>query len=103
MIAGMAGAGPELPSAARVLGGILVTLALAAGGIVAMKRVLAKTNGRWASPQGIRVAGKAILSSSLRAHLLEIDAARVLVVEGRNGIGLTVLPTPQEQPREAAK
>lgn len=99
----MAGAGPELPSAARVLGGILVTLALAAGGIVAMKRVLAKTSGRWTSPHGIRIAGKAVLGSSLRAHLLEIDAARVLVVEGRNGIGLTVLPTPQEQPREAAK
>lgn len=103
MITGIgSNAGLGLPSAARVLAGIVITLALACGAIVLLKRVLLKADRSWTS-HGIRIVGKAALGSSLRAHLLEVDAARVLVVEGRSGVGLTVLPSPSEQPREAAK
>ena len=92
MIGGMSGSGGlELPSAMRIVGGVLLTLALAVGGIVALRRVLLKTDSRWTSP-GIRLLGKAIVTPSLRAHLLEVDASRILVVEGRSGIGMTVLP-----------
>jgi flagellar biogenesis protein FliO len=93
LIVGMSGGGGlALPSVTRVAAGVLVTLALAFGGIMVMKRILLKTDGRW-SPHGFRILGKAILGPSLRAHLIEVEAARVLVVEGRTGIGLTVLPT----------
>lgn len=104
MIEGMTGGGGlALPSVTRMLTGIVITLALAFGGIVAMKRVLLRTDGRWAF-HGIKVVGRASLGSSVRAHLLEVGASRVLVVEGRSGIGLTVLPPgSQEQPHEAAK
>lgn len=96
------GGGLALPSVTRMLTGIVITLALAFGGIVAMKRVLLRTDRRWVS-HGIKVVGRASLGS-VRAHLLEVDASRVLVVEGRSGIGLTVLPAgAQERPHEAAK
>lgn len=96
MIAGLTGAGGlALPSPMRVVAGVAITLVLALGGILALRRVLMKAEGRW-SPQGIKVLGKAVLGPSIRAHLLEVDASRVLVVEGRGGIGVTLLPAREQ-------
>lgn len=99
MITGMSGGGGlEWPSITRVIAGVVVTLALAFGGIMMMKRVLLKTQGRWPS-HGIKSIGKAVLGPGLRAHLVEVDTARVLVVEGRTGMALAVLPaSPQSRP-----
>lgn len=82
----------------RVVAGVVITLGLALGGIVALKKILLKTDGRFSS-QGMKILGRAVLGTSLRAHLLEVDASRVLVVEGRSGIALTVLPgeTPSDK------
>jgi len=77
----------------RVVAGVVITLVLALGGIVALKKMLLKADGRWSS-HGIRILGKAALGPSVRAHLLQVDASRVLVVEGRGGLGVTLLPPP---------
>src|SRR6185437_17021363 len=83
LIAGLPGGGGlALPSPMRVVAGVVITLVLALGGIVALKKMLLKADGRWSS-HGIRILGKAALGPSVRAHLLQVDASRVLVVEGR--------------------
>jgi flagellar biogenesis protein FliO len=94
--------GMPLPSAMRVVAGVLITLGLALGGIVALKKLLLKTDGRFSS-QGMRILGRAVLGSSLRAHLLQVEASRVLVVEGRSGIAITVLPCAVQDDERKAK
>lgn len=90
-----------MPSPMRVVAGVVITLALALGGIVALKKMLLKADGRWSS-QGIRILGKAALGPSVRAHLLQVDTTRVLVIEGRSGIGVTLLPPAPEQSGKAS-
>lgn len=98
MIAGLPGGGGlALPSPMRVVAGVVITLVLALGGIIALKKMLLKADGgRWSS-HGIKILGKAALGPAVRAHLLQVDASRVLVVEGRGGIGVTLLPPAPEQ------
>jgi flagellar biogenesis protein FliO len=102
-IGGMsAPSGPDLPSPLRVVGGIVLTLALAVGGIVVLKRVQAKGGTPW-NTQGIKVLARTTVGPSLRAHVLEIASSRVLVVEGRNGIGVTLLPREAHEAKEGAE
>lgn len=85
----------------RVVAGVVITLVLALGGIVALKKMLLKTHSRW-NAHGIKILGKAALGPSVRAHVLQVDASRVLVVEGRGGIGITLLPPAPEQSGKAS-
>jgi flagellar biogenesis protein FliO len=82
-----------LPSATRVVMAVVVTLALAAGTLVLVKRFLPKYVGRMDyAGNTIKVLARASISRSLRVHVIEVDASRVLIVEGRGGIELAVLP-----------
>jgi hypothetical protein len=84
-----------MPSMTRVVMAAMVTIALAAGTLVLVKRVLPRYTGRVNhSGDTIKVLARTSISRSLSAHLIEVDATRVLVVEGRTGIELTVLPRP---------
>ena len=88
-----------LPSAARVVTAVVVTLALAAGTLVLVKRYLPKYAGRVGyAGNVIKVVAHSSISRSLRVHVIEVDTNRVLIVEGRGGIGLTVLHQPPPQP-----
>jgi flagellar biogenesis protein FliO len=82
-----------LPSVFRVVTAALVTIALAAGTLVLLKRFLPKYLGR-ASETGssIKVLARVNLSRTLQVHLVDVEANRVLIVEGRTGIELAVLP-----------
>lgn len=102
-IVGMrAQSGPELPSPLRVVGGIVLTLALAVGGIFVLKRIQAKGGTPW-NTQGIKVLARTTVGPSLRAHVLEIASCRVLVIEGRSGIGVTLLPQEAREAKESVE
>jgi flagellar biogenesis protein FliO len=84
-----------MPSATRVVAAVIVTLALAAGTLVLVKRFLPKYAGRLDyAGNAIKVLARSSISRSLRVHLIEVDTSRVLIVEGRAGIELAVLPQP---------
>jgi hypothetical protein len=85
---------PELafPSMTRVVVAVVITLGLAAGAIVLLKRLVPGMAVRRTQGGDIKVLAHTNVTTSLRAHVLEIDATRVLIVEGRNGIGLALLP-----------
>jgi hypothetical protein len=84
-----------MPSMTRVVAAVVVTLALAAGTLMLVKRFLPKYTGSVDSAgHSIKVLARANISRGLQAHLVEVDASRILIVEGRTGIELTVLPPP---------
>ncbi len=92
-----------MPGAGRIIIAVLVTLALALGSLVLAQRYLPKL---LRSPEfaghNIKVLARAPISRSVTAHLVQVDTQRVLVVEGRAGIELTVLPAAvnsESQPR----
>ncbi len=95
-----------MPSLWRVMIAVMVTLALAAGTLVLVKRYLPKWSA-WSGRPGvaghaIKVLARTPISRSLTAHLVEVDAHRVLIVEGRAGIQLTLVPAStaaESQPR----
>jgi hypothetical protein len=92
---------PELalPSVTRVIVAATITLGLAAIAIVLLKRLAPNTAARRTGGGVIRVLARANVTTGLRAHVVEIDATRVLIVEGRNGVGLTLLPKPDSGER----
>ena len=89
-----------LPSATRVVMAVIVTLALAAGMLVLVKRYLPKYLGRVdATGNMIKVLARSSISRSLHVHLVEVDGSRVLIVDGRGGTELAVLPESRSQAR----
>jgi hypothetical protein len=68
------------------------------GGLVALKRFMPNITVRRTPGNLVKVLGRAHITPSLQAHVLEIDAARVLVVEGRRGLSVTIL-TPDADSR----
>jgi hypothetical protein len=88
-----------LPSATRVVMAVIVTLALAAGTLALVKRYLPKYAGRMDySGNVIKVLARSSMSRTLRVHVIEVDNNRVLIVEGRGGVELAVLPQHQPPP-----
>jgi flagellar biogenesis protein FliO len=88
-----------LPSAMRVVTAVIVTLALAAGTLVLVKRFLPKYTGRMDyAGNVIKVLARSSISRTLRVHVIEVDSNRVLIVEGRGGVELAVLPQHQPPP-----
>jgi flagellar biogenesis protein FliO len=85
---------PDLafPSMTRVVVSVVIALALAAGVLYLLKRFLPNIGVRGVHDGFIKVLGRAHLTPRLQAHVLQIDSTRVLVVEGRHGVNLTVLP-----------
>jgi flagellar biogenesis protein FliO len=95
---------PELglPSMTRVILAVVVTLSLAAAAIVLLKRFLPGTAARRTQGGVIKVLARTNVTSSLHAHVLEIDSTRVLIVEGRNGVSLTLLPRTDSNEKSAS-
>jgi hypothetical protein len=85
---------PELPfpSMTRVIVAAVITLGLAAGVLLLLKRYLPSLAARRTNGGVIKVLARTNVTSSLYAHVIEIDTTRVLIVEGRNGVTLTLLP-----------
>jgi hypothetical protein len=101
-ISGMGeGGGLALPSPIRVAAGLALTLVLAVGGIIIVKRFQPKGKSSW-NGQGVKVLARTTVAPSLRAHVLEVASCRILVVEGRSGIGMTLLPADAREAKESA-
>jgi len=81
-----------LPSMTRVIVSVIIALALAAAVIYLLKRFLPNIGVRGVHDGFIKVLGRAHVTARLQAHILQIDSTRVLVVESRHGVNLTVLP-----------
>lgn len=95
---------PELPfpSLMRIVVAAVITLALAVGVIVLLKRLAPGIGVHRANGSVIKVVARTNVTPNLRAHVLEIDASRVLIVEGRNGTALTLLPRAEPNEKETA-
>ena len=85
--------GLPFPSVTRVVTAAIVTIVLAVAILVGARRLLpGVTNRREKSGETIKVIARSSVGRSLQVHLLEVDASRVLIVEGRGGVELAVLP-----------
>jgi hypothetical protein len=82
------------PSVGRVVLGFLFTVGLAVGFAFVLRR-------GWGWPlllrrktlnSRMRVVDRAAVSRTLTVHLVEVDGARVIIAEGRGGVGVSVLP-----------
>jgi len=80
-----------IPGLGRVVLGFLITAALAIGAAYAIRRFWPGIAVRGASGKRVRPLGHAAVSRTLTVHLVEVDGTRVVVAEGRNGVGLTTL------------
>jgi flagellar biogenesis protein FliO len=86
-----------LPSMTRVVVAIIVTLGVVVAALVVFKRWLPDLAPRRPNTGVIKVLGRTHVTPALQAHLLEVGATRVLVVESRHGVNLTVLPAADEK------
>ncbi len=84
---------PELSLALilRIVAAMVATLLLAAGSLLLLRRLAPRFATRRLGGD-IKVLAGANVTGHLRAHVIEYDSMRILVVEGRSGIGLTLLP-----------
>jgi hypothetical protein len=80
------------PSVARVVAGFVITALIAAGAALALRKAWPLLSSRATSSANIRPLGRTALSRTLTVHLVEIEGVRVLMVEGRGTVGMTVLP-----------
>ncbi|HWW21064.1 MAG TPA: hypothetical protein VNZ06_09690 [Steroidobacteraceae bacterium] len=83
-----------LPSASRVIIGVAITFALAVGAIVLIRRFAPNAATRWGggSTSSIKLLARTQLSRTLCAQVVEFESTRILIVEAREGVGLTLLP-----------
>ena len=93
VISGMGGQ-PDagLPSMGRMIVAVVITLGLMVGALFAMRRYLPNITLRRSPGTLVKVLGRTHVTPGLQAHVLEIAATRVLVVESRRGLSVTVLP-----------
>ena len=91
-----------IPGLGRVVVGFLITAGLAIGAAHAIRRFWPGMLTRGVSGKRVRSLGHAAVSRTLTVHLVEVDGARVVIAEGRAGIGLTTLladaPSPPTGP-----
>jgi hypothetical protein len=82
------------PSLWRIVAGLLLTLALAAGIPLAIRRLWPALLERRSLTGAIRPVDRAAVSASLTVHLVEVDGVRMVIAEGRHGIDMAMLPAP---------
>ena len=83
------------PSVARVVFGFLVTVALAVGVAFVLRRgwpVWPLVLGRKPPGSGMRSIERAAVSRTMTVHLVEVEGTRVIIAEGRSGVGIAVMP-----------
>jgi flagellar biogenesis protein FliO len=83
-----------IPGLGRVVLGFVITAGLAIGVAYAIRRFWPGMLTRGVAGRRVRPLGHAALSRTLTVHLVEVDGARVVIAEGRAGIGLTTLDSP---------
>jgi hypothetical protein len=80
------------PSVGRVVFGFLITVALAVGVAFVLRRGWPLVLRRNSLGSGIRSLDRAAVSRTLTVHLVEVEGTRVIIAEGRSGVGITLVP-----------
>jgi hypothetical protein len=80
------------PSVARVVFGFLLTVGLAVGVAFVLRRGWPLVLRRKRLGSRISSLDRAAVSRTMTVHLVEVDGARVIIAEGRSGVGITLAP-----------
>jgi hypothetical protein len=80
------------PSVARVVFGFLLTVGLAVGVAFVLRRGWPLVLRREPLGSRVRSVDRAAVSRTLTVHLVEVDGARVIIAEGRSGVGIAPAP-----------
>jgi hypothetical protein len=80
-----------LPGIGRVVFGFLVTVALACAIVYALRRWLPRFAARTGSDVS-RLSVQTSVRNGARFHIVTLDRQTILVVEGKNGTAMTILP-----------
>ena len=79
-------------SVARVVFGFLLTVGLAVGVAFVLRRGWPLVLRRKPLGSRMRSLDRAAVSRTMTVHLVEVDGARVIIAEGRSGVGITLAP-----------
>jgi hypothetical protein len=80
------------PSVGRVVFGFLLTAALAVGVAFVLRRRWPLDFRRKPLGSGMRSLDRAAVSRTLTVHLVEVEGTRVIIAEGRSGVGIALVP-----------
>jgi hypothetical protein len=79
------------PGIGRVAAAFVIVAVLAIGAAMALRRVLPKFTGVPLTGNTVRILERANLGPGTRAHLVQVEGEKVLVVENRTGLAVAVL------------
>ena len=80
------------PSVARLAVGLVVTLALAVGAAMILRRAWPLFLRRRAGASHISGVDRFSLSATLTVHVVHVEGARFVIAEGRSGVAVSPLP-----------
>lgn len=83
-----------VPGVGRIVLVFIVTVAVGVGAIVLLRRMPRKFLRRESASGAIQVLDRADLGASLRVQLVQVEGRRIVIAEGKGGVGLAVLPEP---------
>jgi flagellar biogenesis protein FliO len=79
------------PGIGRVVAAFVIVAALAVGAAMALRRVLPRFTGVPLTGNTVRILERANLGAGTRAHLVQVEGEKLLVVENRTGLAIAVL------------
>jgi flagellar biogenesis protein FliO len=79
------------PGIGRVAVAFVIVAALAVGAAMALRRALPKLTGVPLTGNTVRILERANLGPGTRAHLVQVEGEKLLVVENRTGLAIAVL------------
>ena len=86
------------PSLGRVVVVFVLTVALAVGAVVVLRRFWPTLLKRKNPASGIRSLDRTALSATLTVHVVEVEGVKMVVADGRNGVSVTILPATPPAP-----
>lgn len=84
-----------MPSMWRIVGGFALTVGIAFAAVHALKRFLPRLTQRFSTVSAAALQVQTSTQNGVRYHIVKCEGQTILVAEGRSGLAMTVLPTPQ--------
>lgn len=81
------------PSLGRVILVFVLTVALAVGAVLVMRRFWPALLKRKSAASSIRTLDRAAICATLTLHVVEVEGVKMVVAEGRAGVSLALLPS----------
>lgn len=86
------------PSLGRVVVVFVLTVALAVGAVVVLRRFWPTLLKRKNTATAIRSLDRTAISATLTVHVVEVEGVKMVVADGRNGVSIAILPATQLPP-----